>query len=397
MQTETDGQLVTRSRQGEVAAFEQIVRRYRAPLVALAAARLGSRADAEDVVQEALVQAFFQLHRLRDPAALLPWLRRITERQALMWLRRRREEPVAPEQLESVPQADSGESLADELLQQLPLAMRRTLALTYLAGYSCAEAAQLLGVQEGTVKSRLSRARVILREAFEMAQKDLSKGKSEEEFTQETVERILQEARRLLEEGDFEGAGQRANRVIGMQVKQLFALGDDPSFVFNSEAVYIQGLAHKERRRKECEANATLYGYRLEELDWQVADIEVLSGTLGKPTGYGKDIWGVPHSRMKLKIMDARDICRRLNCSPISLHNWVEQGCPILRCWPFARYDLDRVKQWLADNQITDWPKESDRDLDRPIRVIFRELHNGNIDPEQAEKIVTELGWGVWE
>jgi len=274
--------------------------------------------------------------------------------------------------------------------------MRQTVALTYLAGYTCAETASLLGIREGTVKSRLSRARAILREVFTMADEALHRSKPSEQFTQETVERLMREARRLLAEGDLEGAAHRADEVLGMQAQELFARADPPGFRFNQEAARISGRLWKEKRRRDCEANAAQYGFTLEELDWELEDVDMLEGTLGKAAGHGKDWWGIPHSRMKLKIMDARDICRRLACSPLMLHQWVRQGCPILRCWPFARYDLDRVKQWVTDNGITDWPREDAHDLDRPIRMIFKALHRREISPEQAEKIITDLGWGDW-
>ena len=93
--------------------------------------------------------------------------------------------------------------------------------------------------------------------------------------------------------------------------------------------------------------------------------------TLGKPTGHGKDIWGVSISRLKLDIIDARALCQRLRVSPLTLNDWVGNGCPILRCWPFARFDVKRVQRWLADNGINDWPTENEYDLERPIRVVF--------------------------
>ncbi|HUT75038.1 MAG TPA: RNA polymerase sigma factor [Armatimonadota bacterium] len=402
MREETDSQLVARARDGDLSAFEAIVDRHRAALVALAAGRLGSLADAEDVAQDAFVRAFFRLHQLRDPQALLPWLRRLTERLALMRRRRRREDLVAPERLEQMRRDHMGPGRPDddgriaELLQQLPTAMRQTVTLTYLAGYTCAETAALLGIRAGTVKSRLSRARATLKEAFTMARKNLSEGKPEDEFTQQTIERLMAEARRLLEQGDIDAAGERAGEVVGMQVRARFDSGDDSSVKIDKEAVRIYALPRKEQRRKDCEANAAQYGYRLQDLDWEVADVDMMSGTLGKPTGKGKDWWGMPHSRMRLRIMDARDICRRLRCSPVTLLEWVQSGLPILRCWPFARFDLDRVRQWLKDKRITDWPKETDYDLDMPIRVIFKALHRRDLTPEQAEEVITDLGWGVW-
>lgn len=397
MGAETDGQLVVRARGGNLSAFEEMVARHRAALVALVAARLGSLAEAEDVAQEAFVQAFFRLHQLRDPEALLPWLRRVAERIALMRLRSRREEAVDPaevERMRGVPVEPPGSGDGSGLLTHLPEAMRRTVALTYLAGYTCAEAAALLGVREGTVKSRLSRARAILKEAFEMTENELSQGKPQDDFTEKTIARLMREARRLLRQGDPEGAAERANRVLGMQVQALFAAGDPPGFRFHQEAVRMAGLSWKEQRRREAEANAAQYGFRLAELDWEVADVDMMEGTLGKPTGRGDDVWGVPHTRMKVRTMDDRDICRRLQCSPIQLYEWVQQGCPVLRCHPFVRFDLDRVKQWIADNHITGWPKPTPQQTDLPIRLIFKALYSGEIDPERAEEIISGLGWG---
>jgi phage terminase Nu1 subunit (DNA packaging protein) len=94
--------------------------------------------------------------------------------------------------------------------------------------------------------------------------------------------------------------------------------------------------------------------------------------------------------------MDARDICRKLNCSPVLLSEWVERGCPIDRYPPYAGFETDKVKQWLAENGITDLPKENDQDLDVPIRVILKALQRKEITPWQAEKVIMNLGSGNW-
>lgn len=94
--------------------------------------------------------------------------------------------------------------------------------------------------------------------------------------------------------------------------------------------------------------------------------------------------------------MDARDVCRRLNCSSVTLSEWVDKGCPVDRHPPFASYDVDRVKKWLAENGICDWPKENDRDLDDRVRVILKALQSKAITPWQAEKVILNLGSGDW-
>lgn len=406
----TDEQLVVRTREGDISAFEAIVERYRAAVVACAYSKTGSLADAEDVAQEAFVQAFFHLTELRDPRALPAWLRKMTERFALMHIRSRREIPVAPGDLELHTHDCTGTDIIDTdcLLSQLPEAMRETVSLTFLAGYTCAEAACILGVKEGTVKSRLNRARAILREVFDLTDRNIAGGLSGD-FTRRTIERLKREARRLVSEGKVDQAGKIANDILREQIKpllgdpdklgvaQALAAYDSPAFWPDHEAVAMLGLPHKERRRRECEANAAQYGFTLEELDWEVADVDVWSETLAKPTGFGKDTWGVPVSRMNLDIIDARALCQRLKLSPLILYHWVLSGCPVLRCWPWARFDSDRVNQWLQSNNINGWPTEDEYNLERPIRVIFREVYAGCISTEQAEEIMHCLGDGVWE
>ena len=413
---ETDARLVARTRGGDISAFEIIVERHRAVVIARANARLSSLVDAEDVAQEAFVQAFFQLGDLRDPRALVPWLRRMADRLALMHLRSHREEPVAPGDLESIAESHPGDGHATDsvevecLLAELPEGMREAVSLTFLAGYTCAEAAQIVGVREGTIKSRLNRARAKLREVLGVTERDMAAGKPTGDFTLQTIERLKREARRLLEQGDVEQARRVAEKVLLEQVKPLFgdpeklghaktflAAYDSPAFKPDEEATAMLGLPHVERRRRESETNAAQYGFALKDLDWELADVDVMCGTLGKPTGRGRDIWGVPVSRMDLDIVDARALCQMLRVSPFVLYEWVSSGCPILRCWPFARFDVERVRKWLTENAIGEWPAEDDYALERPIRVIFREVYDGRLSPEQAQEVMRCLGYGVWE
>jgi RNA polymerase sigma-70 factor (ECF subfamily) len=282
MSNGTDSQLVARVRAGDLSAFEAIVTRHRAALIATSAAVLGSVEEAEDAAQEAFVTAFFRLHQLRTPESLHPWLRRLAERVALAHLRGRREEPMEAGELDAIRTArdaavvDAGDARS-ELLALLPEAMRQTVRMVHLEGYTCAEAASLLGVREGTVKSRLSRARAVLREAV-MTEKQA--GKSAEEFTQETVERLMREARRLMAEGKIEEAGAQAEHVLVAQAQMGFAKGGAPDdLAFDADAARIAGAAYREKRLRDCEGNARQYGHRLEDLDWQVDDVDVMQGT----------------------------------------------------------------------------------------------------------------------
>ncbi|MGH2536060.1 MAG: RNA polymerase sigma factor [Candidatus Promineifilaceae bacterium] len=88
-QPPNDAELVGRSRAGDRAAFGLLIGRHQARLKALLIAALGSRPEAEDALQEALLQAYLGLERLRDPARFGSWLTAIALDQARMLLRRR--------------------------------------------------------------------------------------------------------------------------------------------------------------------------------------------------------------------------------------------------------------------------------------------------------------------
>ncbi len=256
---------------GDLSAFETSVERYRAALIARAHARLASFADAEDVVQSAFVQAYFHLHELRNPEALLSWLRRITDRLALMHLRNRREQMVAPGDLEEmIEQQTTPTTLtdnlgADSLLSSLPTTMREVVSLTFLAGYTCAEAARIMGIKEGTVKSRLNRARIKLKEVLGMSEGNIAGSEPAGDFTCQTIERLKREARRLQAEGDFDGASLKANAVINEQIKllvgdtrqsevaQWLQAFDNAAYQPDEETIALMGLPFKERRRSSAQ------------------------------------------------------------------------------------------------------------------------------------------------
>jgi RNA polymerase sigma-70 factor (ECF subfamily) len=137
---------------------------------------LRNAADAEDVAQEALLQAYRKFHRLRDVTRFRGWLVRITFRMALdRWRsvrrRERREtEWSLPEQRPAPPTAEqmaaSSEFHArlDQALEELPEKFRIVLLLAAIQGYTLEEVAGMLSVPVGTVKSRLFFARKALAE-----------------------------------------------------------------------------------------------------------------------------------------------------------------------------------------------------------------------------------------
>jgi uncharacterized protein len=133
--------------------------------VRLLAGRMLRPEDAEDVVQEALLQAFLGLERLRDPERFGSWLYGITLNLARMRLRRRDPLPVDVDALERpAVDGDPGLEAVREALDVLPPREREAVVLHYVEGLNTREVASLLGARPGTVRVRLHRARRRLRE-----------------------------------------------------------------------------------------------------------------------------------------------------------------------------------------------------------------------------------------
>jgi RNA polymerase sigma factor (sigma-70 family) len=117
--------------------------------------------SAPDAAQEALIQVFRDLHKLREPAALEGWVRRIAVREAIRHARRSRREPTLRDAERDLPAPDDPALAADvrSVLQSLPPEQRAILVLRDLEGLSEEETARQLDVAKGTAKSRLHRAR----------------------------------------------------------------------------------------------------------------------------------------------------------------------------------------------------------------------------------------------
>jgi RNA polymerase sigma-70 factor, ECF subfamily len=182
-----DEEVVRRIRDGEAALFEVLMRRYNQRLYRVARAILRDEAEAEDVMQHAYVAAYTHLDQYAGRAQFSTWLTRIAVHEALARVRRRGrevhgdsyselgEEPMRglrslgpdPEQ-----QLFEGEmrKLLESSIDALPAPYRSVFVLREVEGLSTAETAECLDVSADVVKTRLHRARALLREElFERA------------------------------------------------------------------------------------------------------------------------------------------------------------------------------------------------------------------------------------
>ena len=167
-------ELVDRARAGDHAAFEQLAAAAIDRLYALAARVLRDQLAAEDAVQEALLHAWRDIRALRDPSRWEAWLYRLLLNACRDEQRRRRRRPVAvvTNLAERVATEDSVEAVArrDELergLKRLTVDQRMALAMHYYLDLRPGEIANLLGIPEGTVTSRIHYGSRALRAAVE--------------------------------------------------------------------------------------------------------------------------------------------------------------------------------------------------------------------------------------
>jgi RNA polymerase sigma-70 factor (ECF subfamily) len=159
--------LVLAAQSGDAEAFEALLRR-RLPAMARHARRLtGDRDAAAEVTQDACLAIVRGLGRLDDPATVEAWVHRIVANKAADWIRRRRrqrnvEQAAAPAIVEA--QQPETVRLIRQALRALPRSLQAVVGLRYGEGRSVAEAAGILGVPPGTVKSRLHSARQRLKD-----------------------------------------------------------------------------------------------------------------------------------------------------------------------------------------------------------------------------------------
>lgn len=176
--------LVRASKDGDVAAFEELVKRYDRKLFRIAQHLVHNREDAEDVVQEAFLKAFQHLGQFQEKSKFSTWLIRITMNQSLMKLRKlrpvkevsldndfQREEDHIPIEVpdwapdpERLYQAAELREILRKTLQELGAGLRVVFVLRDIEGLSLEQTAEALNLTVAATKARASRARLQLRD-----------------------------------------------------------------------------------------------------------------------------------------------------------------------------------------------------------------------------------------
>jgi RNA polymerase sigma-70 factor, ECF subfamily len=168
--------LVTRALQGDDAAFGEIVDQYSTLMLRTASMIVGDRDIAEDVVQDALIQAWNHLADLRKAGALRPWLMRIVVNQCISFKRRLTRSAAFMRQVLAEQETDVIAQVADaykgrlegdwdlaHAIESLPMKQRVVIILHYYNGMTLPEMAEALKTSENTLKKRIQAALTNLR------------------------------------------------------------------------------------------------------------------------------------------------------------------------------------------------------------------------------------------
>lgn len=171
-------------RSGDKAAFTQVVERYADPLYNLALKLLGNQQEAEDALQETFLNAYKAIDSFEGRSSLNTWLYRIAYNTSLMQRRKKRaatvsiDEPLTMDDGQVIPRqffdwcclperdllSEEALEMMDEAVQQLSESLRSVFVLRDVEGLSTSETGEVLDLSDSAVKSRLHRARLLLRE-----------------------------------------------------------------------------------------------------------------------------------------------------------------------------------------------------------------------------------------
>ncbi|MDA3628576.1 RNA polymerase sigma factor SigM [Saccharopolyspora oryzae] len=164
----SDAELIAAHTSGDPHAFSELFRRHRDRLWAVALRTMRDHEDAADALQDAMISAFRNASSFRAESQVTTWLHRIVVNACLDRIRRRQARPTVPlpetgpaepaVPRDAIAEQDTKMAVQDALAE-LPEDQRSAIVLVDVEGYSVSETASILGIAEGTVKSRCARGR----------------------------------------------------------------------------------------------------------------------------------------------------------------------------------------------------------------------------------------------
>lgn len=161
-----DALLVKRAQREDVGAFVELMEKYKTALYKVAKSYLGSEDDIADVMQDTVLAAYEHIKELKNASYFKTWLTRILINQCKDFLRQQKKYVVSDKIAETPYEMPENNREFYELIKELPEDYRMIFLLYYGEGYKTNEIAQILDVNENTVKSRLRRGRDRLKQVL---------------------------------------------------------------------------------------------------------------------------------------------------------------------------------------------------------------------------------------
>jgi len=216
----TDADIITEVICGGSEAYGLLVQKYQGAVYGLCYHLTGNFADAQDLAQEAFIQAYLSLCQLRHPSSFAGWLRQIAANLCKRWLEKRKDEVISIDEVdckdlithravlrpdEEVEKKELREAVM-KAVESLPEHYRLAVTLFYMDGLDYAEIADFLEVPSSTVRGRLYKARQLLKgEMIKMVSETFEAHKPEKkEFTEKVLEQILKRVESAREIGKNE-------------------------------------------------------------------------------------------------------------------------------------------------------------------------------------------------
>lgn len=169
-------------------------------------------------------------------------------------------------------------------------------------------------------------------------------------------------------------------------------VGKNPSTVIspvqvNPELLDANVRWWHDRRQEDAENNAALYGIKPPDVGLRMTREKMWSGTLSRDW-VTREHWAIPDNA---SLMDVRDLCRRLLVSPFAIWEWSRQGMPRVRYYPWRRYDLNLVRQWLTENRVQVPRQVTIGDVDNLTRYVLMAVRDGRGNVQDADEILASM------
>ena len=175
----TEAQLIVALKRGESRAHKVVYERFSGKMLAVCTRYCANRDDAEEVMLDGFMRVFEKIEQFREEGSFEGWIRRVMVTESLMFLRKAKQwrQEVPMDEVMVEPDYEWADTAVNEndlmrLVNQLPDGYRTVFNLYAIEGYAHAEIAEMLGISEGTSKSQLSRARMMLQANLKKMEQD---------------------------------------------------------------------------------------------------------------------------------------------------------------------------------------------------------------------------------